>query len=135
MFSCEYSYIFRNIYFKRHLWTAASELYWFKVEEIIEKTATYPETIIGDVFRIQWNIKDEAFCKNTCLYLTAAIFAKHIILLASQSYEYALIKLNKTAISASLFFNYILSPHYYLAVRHKSQIKNTCPSFQIDSPL
>ena len=25
--------------------------YWFKVEEIIDKTETYSETIIGDIFR------------------------------------------------------------------------------------
>ena len=63
-------------YFKGHLWATASELYWFKMEEIIEKTETYPEAIIVDVFRIQWNIKDEAFCKNSCLYLTVDYFCK-----------------------------------------------------------
>ena len=47
---------FKNIYFKGHLWTNCSELYWFEVEEIIEKTEIYSETIIGDVFRTQWNI-------------------------------------------------------------------------------
>ena len=52
-----------------HLWT-------FKVEEVIEKTETYPETIIKDVFRTQWNIKDEAFCKNSCLHLTVDHFCK-----------------------------------------------------------
>ena len=37
VFSCEYCKIFKNLYFKGHLWTTASELYWFKAEEIIEK--------------------------------------------------------------------------------------------------
>ena len=56
-------------------------LRYFKVKEIIEKIETSPETIIGDVFRTQWNIKDEAFCKNSCLYLTVDYFCKtlHII--------------------------------------------------------
>ena len=54
--SCEYCEVFKNIYSKRHLWTIASELYWFKLEVIIEKTETYSETIIGEVFRTQWNI-------------------------------------------------------------------------------
>ena len=31
----------------------ASELYCFKLEEIIEKTETYPETTTGDVLRTQ----------------------------------------------------------------------------------
>ena len=110
---------FRNLYLKGHLWTTTSELYWFKVEEIIEKTETYPETIIGEVFRIHWNIKDKAFCKKSCFYLTVDYFCKkHFILIVPQSYEYALMKLNSTAISANLFLNYILSSHYYLAVRH-----------------
>ena len=74
--TCEYCEIFKNLYFKGHLWTAASELYWFEVEEIIEKTETYPETIIRDVFRTQSNIWDEAFCKNSCLYLTFDYFCK-----------------------------------------------------------
>ena len=73
---CEYCEIFKNLYFKGHLWTTASELYWFKVEKIIEKTKTYPETIIGDVFRTHWNIYDETFCKNSCLYLTVDYFCK-----------------------------------------------------------
>ena len=76
VFSCEYCDIFKKLCFKGHLWTTASELYWFKMEEIIEKTETYPEAIIVDVFRIQWNIKDEAFCKNSCLYLTVDYFCK-----------------------------------------------------------
>ena len=76
------------------------------------------------------------------------IFVKHFILFVSQSYEYALIKLNKilvccylfhkkirAAISANLFLNSILFSHYYLAVRHQSKIQNMCLSFQIDSPL
>ena len=33
-------------------------------------------TIIGDVFRTQWNILDKAFCKNSCLYLTVDFFYK-----------------------------------------------------------
>ena len=98
---------FKNLYFKGHLWTTASELYWFKVEKIIEKV-----TIIGGVFRTK------LFCKNSCLYITVDYFAKHFILLVSHGYEYALIKLNRTAISANLVLNYILSSHYCLAVRH-----------------
>ena len=78
MFSCEYCEIFKSLYFKRHLWRIASELYWFKVWEIIGKTETYPETIIEDVFRAQWNIYDEAFCKNSCLYLTVDYFCKKL---------------------------------------------------------
>ena len=43
-FSCEFYETFKNISFKWHLWTTASELYWFKVEDIkIEKNR--------DVFR------------------------------------------------------------------------------------
>ena len=34
----------------------ASELYWFKLEEIIEKTDKYPGTTTGDVLRTQWSI-------------------------------------------------------------------------------
>ena len=56
---------FKNLYFKGHLWTTASELYWFKVEKIIEKV-----TIIGDVF------KTKLFCKNSCLYITVDYFCK-----------------------------------------------------------
>ena len=73
--------------------------------------------------------------KDICERLPLTIFAKHFILLASQGCEYALIKLNRTAISEDLFLNYILSSHDYLVVRHSSQIQNTCLSFQIDSPL
>ena len=51
MFSCEYCEIFKNIYFNGHLETTPFELYWFKVEEIIEETETYSDTIIGHVFR------------------------------------------------------------------------------------
>ena len=56
MFSCEYCEIFKNIYFKEYLWTTASDLYWFKVEEVIEKAETYSESIIEDVLETQWNI-------------------------------------------------------------------------------
>ena len=76
VFSCEYWEILKNLHFKGHLWTTLSELYWFKVEEIIEKTETHRETIIGDAFRTQWNIYDVAFCKNSCLYLTVYYFCK-----------------------------------------------------------
>ena len=62
--------------FKGLLWRPASELYWFRVEEMIEKTETYSETIIGDVFRTQWNILVKAFCKNSCLYITVDYFCK-----------------------------------------------------------
>ena len=54
-----------------------NDKFWtFKVEEIIEKTDTHPETIIGDGFRAQWKIKDEAFCRKSCLYLTVDYFCK-----------------------------------------------------------
>ena len=72
---------FKNIYFKGHLRTTASELYWFKVEEIIEETETYSETIIGDVFRTQWNIYEEAFCKNSLRYLTTDYFCKTLYII------------------------------------------------------
>ena len=77
------------------------------MEEIIEKTDTYPEAIIGD----------EAFCKICCLYLTIDYFCKTLHITCFSGYEYALIKLNMTTMSANLFLNYILSSHYYLAVR------------------
>ena len=56
MFSGEYCEILNNIDLKGHLRTTASELFGFKMEVIIEKTETYTETIIGDVFKTQWNI-------------------------------------------------------------------------------
>ena len=56
VFSCEYCESFKNIFFKGYLSTTASELYLFKVEEIMEKLETYSETIIGQVLRTQWNI-------------------------------------------------------------------------------
>ena len=59
------------------------------------------------------------------------IFAKHFMLFVLQGYEYASNKTKKTpgvlsfisqkiktAISANLFLNSILSSYYYLAVRH-----------------
>ena len=108
MLSCEYCKIFKNIYFKGHMWRTASELYWFKVAEIVKKTGTYPETIIGDVFRTQWNIYDEAFCKNSCLYLTSDYFCKtlHVTCFTGLWVCLSLIKLNRTAISANLFFKF-----------------------------
>ena len=123
---------FQNIYFKGHLWTNASELYWFKVEVMVEKTETYSETIIGDVFRTQWNIKDGAFCKYTWLYLTVDYFCKtlHIISFTGlcicldktkQKSRFAVVYLTKkfrNAISPNLFSNSVLSSHYYFAVRH-----------------
>ena len=42
-----------------------SELYLFKMEEITEKTDTYSETIIEEVFRDKRNIQDESFSKNS----------------------------------------------------------------------
>ena len=58
-----------------------SELYLFKMEEITEKTDTYSETIIEEVFRDKRNIQDESFSKNSCLYLSTDYFCKilHII--------------------------------------------------------
>ena len=45
------------------------------------KNRDVSRTIIGDVFRTQWDILDEVFCKNSCLYLTVDYFCKtlHII--------------------------------------------------------
>ena len=40
----------------------------------------------------------------------------------------------RTAVSANLCLNAVLSSHYYLAVR-QSQIQYMCLSFQVDSPL
>ena len=62
--------------------------------------------------------KMKLFAKIVPCTLLLIIFAKHFILLVSQGYEYALIKLNRAAISENLFLDYILSSHYYLAVRH-----------------
>ena len=107
MFSCEYCEIFRNLYFKGNLSTTASELYLFKVEEITEKTETYLETIIGDVFRTHWNILNKDICKNSCLYLPINYFcnALHIICFTGLR-----ICLDMTGISANLFSNHITSP-------------------------
>ena len=118
VFSCEYCNIFKNLYFKGDLWTTASELYLFKVEQIIEKTETYLETIIGNVFRTRWNMEDEAFCKNSCLYLTDDYFCKRLHIACSTGLWICLEKLNRAAISANFFLNYILSSHYYLSVRY-----------------
>ena len=71
------------------------------MEEIIEKTDTYPEAIIGD----------EAFWKICRLYLTIDYFCKTLHITCFAGYEYALIKLNRTTMSANLFLNYILSSH------------------------
>ena len=40
------------------------------------KNRDVSRTIIGDVFSTKWNILDEAFCKNSCLYLTVDYFCK-----------------------------------------------------------
>ena len=109
---------FRNIYFKGHLQTTISELYWFKVKEIVQKTEMYPETIIGDIFRIQCRSKLKLFAKIVACIYPLTIFAKHFILLISHGCEYALIKLNRTEISATLFSSNFLSLHYYFAMRH-----------------
>ena len=84
----------------------------------------------------------EPFAKivNSLLYST--IFAKRFILCVSQGYKYASDKTKQNAsvlsfisqkiravIPANLFLNSILSSHYYPAVRHLSQIQNTCLSF------
>ena len=69
------------------------------------------------------------------------------MLFVSQGYEYVSNKTKqnpsvlsfisqkvRTAVSANLCLNAILSSHYYLPVR-QSQIQYMCLSFQIDSPL
>ena len=87
------------------------------MEKIIEKTERYPETIIGDVFRTQWNIKDEVFCKNSCLYLTVDYFRKTLHNTCFTGLWICLDKTKQDSNLCKLFFNYILSSHYYLAVR------------------
>ena len=79
-------WILRNfLKIKGHLRTAAFELYWLKLEVIIEKTETYSNTYSEmrnrDVFNTQWNIFDGAFSKNSCLHLAFDCFCKtlHII--------------------------------------------------------
>ena len=46
------------------MWTTPSELFWIKMDVIIEKTETYSETII------ERRIQNPAFCENSWLYLT-----------------------------------------------------------------
>ena len=84
----------------------------------------------------------EPFAKIVYCIQPLAIFAKRFILFGSQGYEYASDKTEQNAsvlpfisqkiravIPANLFLNSILSSHYYPAVRHLSQIQNTCLSF------
>ena len=92
--------------------------------------------------------KMELFAKIVDCIQPLTIFTEHFILFVSQGYEYVSDKTKqnpgvlsftsekiRTEISANLFLNSILSSHYYLAVRHQSQIQYMCLSFQIDSPL
>ena len=65
--SCEYCKTFKNIYFKGHLWTTASELYWFKVEVVIEKT---------DVFRDVFRDDNRRRIQNPLKYLKWSFFQK-----------------------------------------------------------
>ena len=58
------------------------------------------------------------FAKIVACIKALPIFVKYFILLVSQGYEYALIKLNRTAISKNLFSDYISSSYYYLNLRH-----------------
>ena len=119
MFSCEYYEILKNIYFKGYLWTTVSELYWFKVEEIIEKTETHLETIIGDVFRTHWNISDARFCKNSWLYLTVDYFCKKLHIIRFTGLLIRLDKTkNRTAISTNLFL-FILIITLQWDINHK----------------
>ena len=73
----------------------------------------------------------ELFAKIVDCPQPLTIFAEHFILFVSQGYEYASDKTKqnpgalsfisqkiRTAISANLFFNSILSSHYYIAARH-----------------
>ena len=75
--------------------------------------------------------KMELFAKIVDCTQPLTIFAEHFILFLSQGYEYAFDKTKqnsgvlsfisqkiRTAISANLFLNSILSSRYYLAVRH-----------------
>ena len=131
MFSSEYCKIMKNIYFKGHLWTTASELYWITVGVIIGKTETYSETIIGDVFRTQWNISDGAFGKNSWLYLTVEYFCKTLYIICFTGLWICLGKTKQNpgvlsfisekiriGISANLFLNSVLSSHCYLGERN-----------------
>ena len=135
MISCEHCEIFKNLYFKGHLWTTTSELYWFKVKEIIEKTETYSETIIGNVFRddnrrriqnpvkhLKWNFLQKQltvfnrwlFLQNTFIGLWRCLDKTKqnpgVLSFISQK--------NRTIISANIFSNSILSSCYYVAIRH-----------------
>ena len=73
----------------------------------------------------------ELFAKIVDCIQSLTIFAEHVILFVLQFYEYAsdntkqnpgvlsfILKKIRTAISANLFLNSILSSQYYLAVRH-----------------
>ena len=101
LFSCEYCEVFKNIYVKGHLWTTASELYWFKVEEIKEKTETYSEAIIGDLEPSETS-KVKLFVKLVdCIY--PLIIFVNTSLFVLQGYEYASIILNKILLCWNLF--------------------------------
>ena len=73
----------------------------------------------------------ELFAKIVDCTQSLTIFAEHFILFLSQGYEYAFDKTKqnpgvlsfisqkiRTAVSANIFLNSILSSHYYLAMRH-----------------
>ena len=73
----------------------------------------------------------ELFAKIVDCTQPLTIFAEHFILFLSQGYEYAFDKTKqnpgvlsfisqkiRTAVSANIFLNSILSSHYYLAMRH-----------------
>ena len=84
-----------------------------------------------DVFRNISRDNNQRRIQNPAKHQPLTIFAKHFILFVSQANEYASDKTKqnpgvlsfisqkiRTAISANLFLNSILSSHYYLAVRH-----------------
>ena len=75
--------------------------------------------------------KMELFAKIVDCTQPLTIFAEHFILFLSQGYEYAFDKTKqnsgvlsfisqkiRTAISANIFLNSILSSHYYPTMRH-----------------
>ena len=102
VFSCEHCKIFKNIYFKGHLWTTASELYWFKVKVKIEKKTeahsdTYSETYSepSEITRM------ELFAKLVNCIWSLTIFAKPFISFVSQGYGYAS---DKTKQNPCVFF-------------------------------
>ena len=99
--SCECCQSFKNIYFKGDLWTTASELYWYKVEVIIEKDISRDD----NRGRIQDPVKNlrYSFSRKYLTIFNGWLFLQNTSLFVSKGYEYALIKLNKILVCCHLF--------------------------------